>query len=413
MRKKCGLLGKKLGHSFSPRIHSFLGDYEYEIYEKTEDELEDFIKNGDWDGLNVTIPYKKEVIKFTDEVSDVVKELGSINTLVKRNGIIYGDNTDVYGFEMLLSFSGIDVSNKKTLILGSGGASVSVKYALEKAGAKVTIISRSGENNYDNLYRNIDAEIIVNTTPVGMYPDNLKAPLDISQFSKCEAVFDIIYNPLKTKLMLDAKKCGIKTYNGLYMLVAQAKKSSEIFTGTQIDKGVISEINSKLENDKRNIILIGMPGCGKSTVGKELSDITGKEMFDSDTEIFRVTGRKPSEIIINDGEEKFRSIETEVLKELGRKSGIILATGGGCVTREENYEILHQNGTVVRVERDIDKLATNDRPLSAEGLKELAEKREKMYSGFADFCVKNDKNPKDAAERILSIMNKGEFLYEK
>lgn len=403
---KCGLLGKKLGHSFSPMIHSRLGDYDYDLYEKNEEELEDFIRNGDWDGLNVTVPYKKEVFKLLDEVSETAKALGSVNTVVKRNGKIYGDNTDVYGFETLLLESGVDVKDKKTLILGSGGASVSVKYALDKAGAKVTIISRSGENNYDNIDKNADAQIIVNTTPVGMYPANLEAPLDISIFKECEAVFDIIYNPHRTKLMLDANGSGIKAFNGLTMLVAQAVRSSEIFTDSEIDRKVIRNITSEIKSMTENIVLVGMPGCGKSSVAVELSKLTGKEVFDSDEEISKKTGRKPSEIIREDGEEAFRTTETEVLKELGKKSGIIIATGGGCVTRERNYPILHQNGCVVRIKRDIDKLATSDRPLSQQkGLEALAKEREEMYQSFADFSAENDLSPKKTAEKIMQRLS--------
>ncbi len=403
---KCGLLGKKLGHSFSPMIHSRLGDYDYDLYEKNEEELEDFIRNGDWDCLNVTVPYKKEVFKLLDEVSETAKALGSVNAVVKRNGKIYGDNTDVYGFETLLLESGVDVKDKKTLILGSGGASVSVKYALEKAGAKVTIISRSGENNYDNIDKNADAQIIVNTTPVGMYPANLEVPLDISIFKECEAVFDIIYNPHRTKLMLDANDRGIKSFNGLTMLVAQAVRSSEIFTDSEIDRKVILNITSEIKSMTENIVLVGMPGCGKSSVAVELSKLTGKEVFDSDEEISKKTGRKPSEIIREDGEEAFRTTETEVLKELGKKSGIIIATGGGCVTRERNYPILHQNGCVVRIKRDIDKLATSDRPLSQQkGLEALAKEREEMYQSFADFSAENDLSPKKTAEKIMQRLS--------
>lgn len=403
---KCGLLGKKLGHSFSPMIHSKLGDYGYDLYEKSEEELEDFIRNGDWDGLNVTVPYKKEVFKLLDEASETARALGSVNTVVKRNGKIFGDNTDVYGFETLLLESGVDVKNKKTLVLGSGGASVSVKYALLKAGADVTVVSRSGENNYENIDKNADAKIIVNTTPVGMYPNNLETPLDVSIFKECEACFDIIYNPHRTKLMLDAEENGIKTFNGLMMLVAQAVRSSEIFTDSEIDRKVIRNITSEIKALTENIVLVGMPGCGKSSVAGELSKMTGKEVFDSDEEILKETGRKPSDIIKTDGEEAFRTIETEVLTDLGKKSGIILATGGGCVTRERNYQILHQNGCVVRIKRNIDKLAINDRPLSQQkGLKALAEEREEMYHRFSDFSVENTISPQKTAENIMQMLS--------
>lgn len=402
---KCGLLGKKLGHSFSPKIHSMLGDYEYVLFEKNEEELTEFIRNGGWSGINVTIPYKKEVYKLLDECSTEAKSLESVNTVVRRNGKLYGDNTDVYGFNYLLEYSGVDVNNRKVLVLGSGGASVSVKYVLEKKGANVVIISRTGPDNYNNLERHYDASAIVNTTPVGMYPDNLKAPLDVKVFTKCEAVFDIVYNPLSTKLILDAKACGIKTYNGIRMLVAQALRSSEIFTDSVIDVNEIERINAILSDEMSDIVLIGMPGCGKTTVAAELSLRTGKPVYDCDGYICEQTGRTPAEIIREDGEEAFRIIETNALKDLCRMSGVIISTGGGCVTRSDNYPILHQNGKVIRLVRDLDLLAVEGRPLSEKnGIVELAKKREEMYREFADIEVNNNLTPSQTAEKIVGLL---------
>ena len=274
---KCGLLGEKLPHSYSPQIHSLLGEYEYLLYEKREDELEAFIKSKEWDGLNVTIPYKKDVIKYLDSLGDTALKAGSVNTVVRRSdGTLYGDNTDVYGFIKMVEHSGISVEGKKVLVLGSGGASVAVVTALKQLNALPVIISRRGEDNYNNLEKHYDAEVIVNTTPVGMYPNVGNSPVEPEQFPHLKGVLDVIYNPSLTELLLKAQRLGIKVENGLYMLVAQAKKSSEIFTGNTINDDVIDRIYNKLNGNMKNIVLIGMPGVGKSTIAGELAAITGR-----------------------------------------------------------------------------------------------------------------------------------------
>lgn len=406
--KKCesglrsGLLGEHLGHSYSPQIHALLGGYEYKLYEKSPDEVEDFIKNGEWDGINVTIPYKKVAASLCDELSDIARKLGSANTLVRKNGKIYGYNTDYYGFMSMVERSGISVKGKKAIVLGSGGASVTVCAVLETLGAGVTVISRSGEDNYTNLTKHADAEIIVNTTPVGMYPKNGESAIDLRDFPNCKGVFDLIYNPLRTKLILQAEELGIPHKSGLHMLVAQAKKSSELFRDTTLDDELIEYIEARLSRELRNIILIGMPGSGKSVVAQAISRKIGREIIEVDAEIERVAGKTIPEIFASGGESEFRAIETKVLAEAGKQSGKIISTGGGCVTVPENYPLLHQNGVIIRIKRDVAVLPTDGRPISqSSDMTELARKREPMYRRFADFEVDNDGSLADTAEEIV------------
>lgn len=402
----CGLLGEKLGHSHSPRIHKMLGSYDYCLFEKKPEEVESFLRNEDFSGLNVTIPYKKTVFAYMDEVSETASKVGSINTVVKdASGRLFGDNTDVYGFQKMLARAGVPVKGRKVLVLGSGGASVAVCHVLKEQGALVTVISRSGEDNYTNLEKHRDAALVVNTTPVGMYPNTGVSPLDLDIFPQLEGVLDIIYNPLRTELLLSAKKRGIAYENGLYMLVAQAKRSAERFTKQTIADSEIDRIYDALTKDLADIILIGMPGCGKSTVAKRLGELTGKPVYDSDAYYKTRFGKTPEEEILTNGEAVFRTNETAVLKELAGLSGIILATGGGVVTREENYNILHQNGTVIRLYRDPKKLAKDHRPLSkGRPIEELAAEREPMYRHFSDLTV-NVTEGGGGAEEAAAILN--------
>ena len=400
---KCGLLGRRLGHSYSPQIHSHLGDYSYELFEKEPEELEDFLKNDHWTGINVTIPYKKDVIPFLDELSPVAKRLGAVNTIVRReDGTLFGHNTDYFGFRSMVAKSGIQPAGKKCLILGTGGASATAQAAMEELGANVVVISRSGENNYDNLHLHADAAVIVNTTPVGMYPNTGIAPLDVTRFPHLEGVLDVVYNPARTQILLDAEKMGVKTMNGLWMLVGQAKEAAEYFTGTKIDDAVIGKIHHILRRQMENIVLIGMPGCGKSTVGQALAVQTGKTVVDADEEIIRLAGKPIPQIFAEDGEEVFRAWETKALDALGKRSGLIIATGGGCVTRERNYPLLHQNGTIFWLQRDLSKLPTDGRPLSqANQLTDMYNTRRPLYQRFADVTVGNDGELEDTLAQIM------------
>lgn len=400
---ECGLLGRKLGHSFSPQIHAMLGAYRYRLFEVEPENLDAFLRRGDFRGLNVTIPYKKAVIPYLDELSPAARRLGAVNTIVRRpDGTLAGHNTDYFGFRSLAERSGIPFAGKKTLVLGSGGASNTVQAVLRELGAEVTVISRSGEDNYGNLHRHGDASVIVNTTPVGMYPQVEDAPLFLSRFPALEGVLDVIYNPARTRLLMEAEARGIPAENGLWMLVAQAKESAEWFTGESIPDRRIREIYTVLRRRTENLILIGMPGCGKTTVGRLLAEKTGKRFADADSTLEQTAGRPITQIIPQEGEEAFRVLETKVLADLGKQSGMVIATGGGCVTREENYPLLHRGGTIVRLLRDTGSLATDGRPLSQRGnLEQMLRIREPMYRRFADITVENSGTPEDTVRKIL------------
>lgn len=400
---RCGLLGEKLGHSYSPQIHGHLADYAYSLFEKQPDDLADFLANGDYHGLNVTIPYKKAVIPYLSELSPVAARLGAVNTVVRRpDGSLIGHNTDYFGFRTMVEASGLDPVGKKALVLGSGGASNTAVAVMEELGAKVIVISRGGENNYNNLDKHRDAAIIVNATPVGMYPKVDASPIDLELFPKLEGVLDLIFNPARTRLLQEAEKRGLVAVNGLLMLVAQAKESAEWFTGTAISNERIGIIHQQLRTQMENIVLVGMPGCGKSTVAQELARRTGKEVVDADAEIVRSQGVSIPQIFAAGGEEAFRKIETQVLEQLGKRSGIILSTGGGCVTRPENYPLLHQNGNIFWLQRDLSQLPTDGRPISqATDLGKLYEVRRPLYEAFADHVIDNNGTVKAAAKQIL------------
>lgn len=399
---KSGLLGRKLGHSYSPQIHRCFGDYAYNLFEKEPEQIGDFLKHGDFDGINVTIPYKKDVIPFCAELSDTARKMGAVNTIVRRGNILVGHNTDYFGFSSMVYRSGLTVEEKKVLVLGSGGASLTAQKVLAGMGARVVVISRSGSNHYGNLHLHTDASIIVNCTPVGMYPHNGVSPIDLTLFPKLEGILDMIYNPARTKLLLDAEARGLIVENGLWMLVAQAKESAEWFLGHPLPDSIISKTHQELTRKMQNIVLIGMPGSGKSTVGKLLSERLGRDFVDADEEICKKAGCTIPEIFRNGGEALFRTTETEVLRELGKQSGKIIATGGGCVTRGENYAPLHQNGTIVWLKRDLSALPSDGRPLSqVTKMEDMYRIREPLYSRFADFVVMNDGTTEQTVQAIL------------
>ena len=402
----CGLLGRRLGHSYSPQIHSYLGNYSYVLFEKEPEELEDFLKNGDFTGINVTIPYKKEVIPYLDELSPTAAKMGAVNTIIRRaDGTLYGHNTDCFGFSSMVKKSGLNVKDKKVLVLGSGGASNTVVAVLKELGATVIIISRSGEHNYSNLHLHADASAIVNTTPVGMYPNTGVSPVDLDLFPNLEGVLDVVYNPARTQLLLYAEDRGLPTENGLWMLVAQAKEAAEYFTGSPIDDSVIASIHRKLSSRMQNIVLIGMPGCGKSTVASLLGEQLGRTVMDADEEIIRLVGKTIPEIFAQDGEAVFRDWETKALEALGKQSGLIIATGGGCVTQPRNYPLLHQNGRIIWLQRQLDSLPTDGRPLSqANRVTDLYTIRKPMYQRFADHIVDNNGNPAQTVSAIIHAL---------
>lgn len=404
---KCGLLGEKLGHSYSPQIHSMLADYEYKLFEKAPEELEDFLKSGEFDGLNVTIPYKKSVMPYCAELSPTAAQIGSVNTIVRRSdGSLYGDNTDAFGFENLIVHNGIEVKGKKALVLGTGGASVTAQAVLKNLGAsEVVVISRKGEDNYENIAKHADAEIIANTTPVGMYPNNGKAAVDLTQFPKLSGVLDVVYNPARTALLLQAEKLCIPCAGGLYMLVSQAKRSCELFTGKSIPDSEIDRIERVLSHQMQNIVIIGMPGSGKTAVSTMLAERLGRKIFDTDTIVSEKAGVTIPEIFAAQGEAGFRKLETEATAEVGKLSGNIISTGGGVVTVADNYELLHQNGVIVWIERDTNKLARDGRPISlSSDLNELYAARLPLYERFADIKADNNGDINDTVNAIMEMI---------
>ena len=404
-----GLLGETLGHSFSPQIHACLGDYEYKLFEVAPEDLGDFLHSGSFEGLNVTIPYKKAVMPYLAEISENAKAIGSVNTItVLPNGTLRGDNTDYDGFLYLVRRSGIAVNGKKALVLGTGGASLPVKKVLSDLGAhEVISISRSGENNYQNIDKHFDADLIVNTTPVGMYPNNLQSPLSLDGFTQLSGVLDIVYNPQKTQLILDAEQRGIPAFSGLTMLVAQAKRAAELFLNTNIDDRKNDEIYETLSRQMKNIVLVGMPGCGKSTVGKALAKRLSRPFFDADQEIVKRAGKSIPEIFQTEGEAGFRKIETEVLFDLCRQSGAVIATGGGAVTVPQNHDILRQNSLVVFLNRDIAVLPTNGRPLSEQNdLHEMFRQRLPLYRAVCDYEVDGNSEIQTVTDRVAEVYAK-------
>lgn len=402
-----GLLGGTLGHSFSPQIHNLLSSYEYRLFPMPEEEVKPFLLNHEFDGINVTIPYKETVIPFCDTLSDTAKKLKSVNTIVVKNGKLHGDNTDYYGFTYMVKNAGIDVSNKKCIVLGSGGSSKTICAVLSDLGAfSVTVISRSGENNYNNIDRHYDADIIVNTTPVGMYPKTGVSCIELDNFKNCKGVLDIIYNPSKTKLILDAESLNIPCSNGLPMLVAQAKKACEIFLDKKINDSEINRIVKIIENQTKNIILIGMPGCGKSSVGKMIAERLGREFIDTDEGIERIANKPIPQIFSEDGEEKFREIETEALSQVSKLSGKVIATGGGIVKLERNHNLLKQNSVIVFLARDLEKLSTDNRPLSKdnETLKKLYNERINFYKTLCNFEIDSNQTVEDAVKSLSEVL---------
>ena len=400
---KSGLLGRKLGHSYSPQIHAYLGDYSYQLFEREPEDVEEFLKNGDFHAINITIPYKKTVMPYC-RLTETAKYMGSVNTIIRQpDGTLLGHNTDYFGFTSMVHRSGLDPMGKKCLVLGSGGASVTCVAVLKEMGANVIVISRNGENNYDNLYLHSDATMICNTTPVGMYPNNGVSPIDLGLFPNLEGVLDVIYNPTRTQLLLDAQARGLKNCNGLWMLVAQAKEAAEWFLDRKLPDSLIEDVYRKMQLQMENMILIGMPGCGKSTVGKLLAETLGKTFVDADTELVRTFEKTIPDIFTEEGESGFREKETAVLRELGKKSGLVIATGGGCVTQSRNYPLLHQNGTIFWLQRDLEKLPTDGRPLSQSNkLADLFHNRKPLYEAYADYMIDNNGDCEETVAAILA-----------
>ena len=401
-QKIYGLLGRKLGHSWSVPIHTSLGCEEYRLIELEPEELGAFLAQENIGGLNVTIPYKLDVMPFCDVIDEAAKAIGSVNTLARRNGKLYAWNTDAAGFQWMAERAGISLAGRKVLVLGSGGASRTAVAVCRGAGAReVIVISRSGEHNYENLSRHADAEIIVNTTPVGMYPKTGESPVDLTGFPACQGVLDVVYNPRRTALLLQAEELGIPCSDGLPMLVAQAKAAEEHFFERAIPDSENERILARLRQETTNIVLIGMPGCGKTTVGQTLARLTGREAVDIDQRIVEKAGCSIPEIFAAEGEAGFRELERAATAEAGKRSGTIILTGGGVVKDPRNYASLRQNGRIYHLIRDLDLLPTDGRPLSQNAdLAAMWEERSPLYTRFRDVIIENNGTAEDAAAAI-------------
>lgn len=403
MEKLYGLLGRRLGHSWSEPIHKMLGCPSYRLIELEEGDLVPFLHRAELGGVNVTIPYKRKVLACCDVIDRAAAEMGSVNTIVRReDGLLYAYNTDLAGFLCLAEIAGISFAGKKVVVLGSGGASHTVQAAARQAGARaVAVISRSGPDNYEALDRHADGEILVNATPVGMYPGNGASPVELSAFPACQGVLDLVYNPRRTALLQQAEALGLPHADGLPMLVAQAAAAEELFTGNAIPGGEISHITALLRREMTNLVLIGMPGCGKSAVGAALAACTGREAVDLDRLVEQRAGVSIPEIFSSGGEGAFRALEREAVEAAGKRCGLVLITGGGVVKDSRNYVPLHQNGRIYHLQRPLDALSTVGRPLSQRAdLAAMWAEREPLYRRFRDAEVDNSGTIEQTADVI-------------
>lgn len=408
-----GCIGEKLTHSFSKDIHSYLADYSYELKELTRDELPLFMKAKDFKAINVTIPYKQEVIPFLDEIDEVAKKIGAVNTIVNKNGRLFGFNTDFFGLSSLIKKLDISLNNKKVLILGTGGTSKTAYAVAESMGAKeiIKVSRQSGKNviTYSEAHTAYsDAQIIINTSPMGMYPNTYNSLIDIDAFKNLEGVVDAVYNPLRSKLVLQATAKGIKAGGGLYMLVAQAVAAVEKFLGNTLEKTKVDEVFKTIYDSKQNVVLVGMPGCGKTTVGKKIAKLLDREFIDTDDEIVKNQNISIPEIFERVGESGFREIETDIINEVSKKQGVIIATGGGAVLKNDNVNMLKQNGRLYFINRSLEDIpATESRPLSSdrEALKQRFLERYGIYKSVCDVKIEPKKsivqNAKMIAEDFL------------
>ncbi len=408
-----GLIGEKLGHSFSREIHNLLASYTYDLKELPKNELDTFMKSRNFKGVNVTIPYKESVIPYLDEIDEAAKAIGAVNTIVNREGRLIGYNTDFYGMRELLLSRSIRIEKRFVAVLGTGGTSKTACAVAKSLGAsRIVRVSRNphsdGDISYDELEAiKTDIQIIINTTPVGMYPNENCAPLDIDGFSALEGVVDAIYNPLRTKLISDARARQIRAAGGLYMLVAQAARAAELFTGDCNMMQKTEKAYCSVLKNKQNIVLVGMPGSGKSTLGRMLAKKTGKAFYDSDSEIEKQTGMCIPDYFSKYGEDGFRAIETDVIKRLSLLGGIVIATGGGAVIRSENIDSLAKNGIIVYLDRPISDIKiTSNRPLtrSVDDLKKKYYERHEMYEKSADITVMVKGSEKSTLSTLINAL---------
>lgn len=414
---KYGLIGEHLGHSFSKQIQTRIAeienvkDYDYQLVELDKEEFKEFMEKKDFKGINVTIPYKKDVIPYLDEMDESAKAIGAVNTIINVDGKLKGYNTDFGGFLYMVKAHNVHMGGKKVLIIGNGGACAAVKAVCKHENAKdIVIVSRSanrGAIGYDEMYTShLDADIVVNTSPVGMFPNIANAPIDVSWFHKLECVLDVVYNPILTRLCFEAQEADIKRVIGLEMLIAQAKYTFEIFENMSFDDSIIDEIKKEMLKDRCNIVLIGMPSAGKTTIGKMLEEKLGKEFFDLDDMIIAKAGKSIPEIFQESGEAGFRAIETEVAIEASKMNNKIIATGGGVVKHKVNMDFLRLNGITIFIDRDIDKLISSDpnRPLSSskQALQQMYKERYPLYQKYAAYIAVNNANIEETVDDIVN-----------
>lgn len=398
-----GLLGRTLKHSYSVPIHRALGNDGYALYELEPEELGTFLTRDDIGGLNVTIPYKRDVMAYCGVLDDTARAIGSVNTIVRRkDGRLAGYNTDAFGLRYMASRAGISFSGKKIVILGNGGASLTAQYVAKTAGdAEIVVVSRSGKSNYENIARHADTQVLINTTPVGMYPHTGELPADPALFPVLEGVLELVYNPRRTALAFRASELGIPCGEGLSMLVAQAKAAEELFFDRAIADGENERILKLMRQSTQNIVLIGMPGSGKTTIGAALAKLTGRQAVDLDEQIVKQAGRTIPQIFAESGETAFRSMEREQAENWGKESGLVLVTGGGIVKDERNYHSLKQNGRIYEIQRDLALLPRDGRPLSqGSDLAAMQRERAPLYRRFRDAAIENNTSPEEAAARI-------------
>ncbi len=406
---KYGLIGEHLSHSYSREIHHQLADYTYELTELAPAQVEDFIKSHPFCAINVTIPYKQTVMPYLDEISPIAREIGAVNTVVRRDGKLYGYNTDFYGIRAMLKQAGIELKNKKVLILGSGGTCKTALCIAKHMEAKeVYVVSRTAKNGgitYEEaISSHTDAQIILNTTPVGMYPNTDASPIDLNHFPNLEGVADAIYHPLRTLLVQQAQERGIPACGGLYMLVMQAVYGSAFFLGGEVNEEIANRVYQKILWEKQNIVLVGMPSCGKTTVGTALANRTGRRLIDTDAEIVSRIGMPIADFFRKEGEAAFRDVEAQVISDLSEESGCIIATGGGAVLRKENVQAMKKNGFVVFLDRPLEQLlVTDDRPLSSgrDALARLYEVRYPIYCSAADLHLPSNGSVEETVQSLV------------
>lgn len=404
-----GLLGKVLAHSFSPEIHALIGDYDYRLTELDEDKVEGFLKERDFKAINVTIPYKQTVMPFLDEISESAKAIGAVNTVVNRDGKLYGYNTDFDGLKALAESLIPDLKGLKVLILGSGGTSHTAQAVAKSMGAKeivvASIMGEEGTVSYDEARTlHNDADFLINTTPCGMYPNIHTVATDLDVFDNLKAVADVVYNPLRTELVMRAREKGISAKGGLYMLTMQGIKAAEHFFSKEIEKEKADEIFNTIIKRRENIVLTGMPSSGKTTVGTLLAEQMGRPLYDIDALIVKRAGCEISEIFEAHGEEYFRDLESSVIaEEVAPLTGAVIATGGGAILRAENINNLKKNGKVIFLDRDLSLLTpTSDRPTASdlEAMKKRYEQRYDIYTSTADIKVNGSLSAEDVAETV-------------